>query len=431
VADVVYIEDLAAHEGETVSVRGWLYNQRSSGKIAFLQVRDGTGVVQTIVSKSDVDERVWESVGQLTQESSLVVSGQVKADARAPGGFELGVEDLEIVHVAEEYPITPKEHGIEFLMDQRHLWLRSSRQTAALKIRAKVSRICRSYYDDRGFTLIDSPILTPAAAEGTSTLFSTDYFGETAYLTQSGQLYLEPACMALGKVYCFGPTFRAEKSKTRRHLLEFWMLEPEVAFATLDDIMDLAEDYIEHVVQTAIVECADELDVLERDTTSLQRVQKPFPRISYDEAVKILTGAGEQFEWGNDFGAGDETVIAQQFDRPIMVHRYPTAVKAFYMEPDPERPEVALAVDMLAPEGYGEIIGGSQRIHDHDFLLSRIHEHGLTEDAYRWYLEIRKYGTVPHSGFGMGLERVVAWISGLPHLRETIPYPRLLGRIYP
>ncbi len=430
-SDVVYIEDLAGHEGETVSIRGWLYNQRSSGKIAFLQVRDGTGVVQAIVSRNDVSESVWESVGQLTQESSLIVRGEVKADERAPGGFELGLEDLETIHIAEKYPITPKEHGIEFLMDQRHLWLRSSRQIAAMKIRAKVTRICRSYYDDRGFTLIDSPILTPASAEGTSTLFSTDYFGETAYLTQSGQLYLEPACMALGKVYCFGPTFRAEKSKTRRHLLEFWMLEPEVAFAMLDDIMDLAEDSIEHVVQTALVECADELEVLERDTTSLQRVQKPFPRISYDEAVEILAGAGEQFEWGDDFGGGDETVISEQFDRPVMVHRYPTVVKAFYMEPDPERPEVALAVDMLAPEGYGEIIGGSQRIHDHDLLLSRIHEHGLNEDAYKWYLEIRRYGTVPHSGFGMGLERVVAWISGLPHLRETIPYPRLLGRIYP
>ena len=430
-SDAVYIEDLAAHEGMTVSVRGWLYNQRSSGRIAFLQVRDGTGVVQAVASKNEVSESVWESVGELTQESSLIVTGQVRADERAPSGFELGLKDLEIVHIAEEYPITPKEHGIEFLMDHRHLWLRSSRQTAALRIRAKVAGICRSYYDDRGFILIDSPVLTPASVEGTTTLFSTDYFGETAYLTQSGQLYLEPACMALGKVYCFGPTFRAEKSKTRRHLLEFWMLEPEVAFADLDDIMDLAEDYIEHVVQTALVECADELEILERDTTSLQRVQKPFPRISYDEAVHILARAGEQFEWGDDFGGGDETLISEQFDRPVMVHRYPTAIKAFYMEPDPDRPEVALAVDMLAPEGYGEIIGGSQRIHDHDLLLSRIQEHDLTEDAYKWYLEIRKYGTVPHSGFGMGLERVVAWISGLPHLRETIPYPRLLGRIYP
>jgi asparaginyl-tRNA synthetase len=431
VSDAVYIEDLAAHEGESVIIRGWLYNQRSSGKIAFLQLRDGTGVVQAVVSKNEVSETVWESVGRLTQESSLIVRGRVRADARAPSGFEIGLEDLEIVHVAEEYPITPKEHGIEFLMDHRHLWLRSSRQHAALRIRAKVTRICRSYYDDRGFTLIDSPILTPASVEGTTTLFSTDYFGETAYLTQSGQLYLEPACMAFGKVYCFGPTFRAEKSKTRRHLLEFWMLEPEVAFATLDDIMDLAEDYIEHVVQTALVECADELEVLERDTTALRRVQKPFPRISYDDAVEILAGAGEQFEWGDDFGGGHETVISEQFDRPVMVHRYPAAVKAFYMEPDPDRPEVALAVDMLAPEGYGEIIGGSQRIHDHDLLLSRIREHGLNEDAYKWYLEVRRYGTVPHSGFGMGLERVVAWISGLPHLRETIPYPRLLGRMYP
>ena len=430
-SDTVYVEDLGAHEGSTVTVRGWLYNKRSSGKIAFLEVRDGTGVVQAVAARDEVGADVWERVGAVTQESSVTVRGTVRADDRAPGGYELGLEDAQITQLAEEYPISPKEHGIEFLMDHRHLWLRSSRQHAALRVRSKMTQICRSYYHDRGFVLIDSPILTPISVEGTSTLFETDYFGEPAFLSQSGQLYLEPACIAHGKVFCFGPTFRAEKSKTRRHLMEFWMLEPEVAYATLDDIMELAEDFIEHVVQTSLVECAAELEVLERDTASLERVAKPFPRISYDEAVEILDKAGEEFEWGSDFGGGHETVISEAFDRPVMVHRFPAAVKAFYMEPDPERPEVALAVDMLAPEGYGEIVGGSQRIHDYDLLLSRVREHGLNEEHYGWYLDIRRYGSVPHSGFGMGLERLVAWITGLPHLRETIPYPRLLGRLNP
>lgn len=430
-AEPTYIEDLAAHEGETITVRGWLYNKRSSGKIAFLQVRDGTGVVQAVVTPSDVDAASWELIDELTQESSILVTGSVRADPRSPTGFELGAERVEVVQIAAEYPISPKQHGTEFLMDHRHLWLRSSRQHAALRVRSKVIQICRSYYHDRGFVLIDSPILTPTSVEGTSTLFSTDYFGDTAFLSQSGQLYLEPACMAHGRVYCFGPTFRAEKSKTRRHLMEFWMLEPEVAYALLDDAMDLAEDFIEHVVQTALEQCKDELEVLERDTTTLERVVKPFPRIHYDEAVEILAEAGEDFEWGQDFGGGHETVISEAFDRPVLIHRFPTAIKAFYMEPDPERPETALAMDMIAPEGYGEIVGGSQRIHDHDLLLSRIHEHGLSEEHYSWYLDIRKYGSVPHSGFGMGLERVVGWITGLPHLRETIPYPRLLGRLNP
>ncbi len=430
-AESTYIEDLGAHQGETVTVRGWLYNKRSSGKIAFLQVRDGTGVVQAVVTPGDVDAASWQLIDQLTQESSILVTGSVRADPRSPTGFELGAERVEVVQIAAEYPITPKEHGTEFLMDHRHLWLRSSRQHAALRVRSKVVQICRSYYHDRGFVLIDSPILTPTSVEGTSTLFSTDYFGDTAFLSQSGQLYLEPACMAHGRVYCFGPTFRAEKSKTRRHLMEFWMLEPEVAYALLDDAMDLAEDFIEHVVQTALEQCKDELEVLERDTTRLERVVKPFPRIHYDEAVEILAQAGEDFEWGQDFGGGHETIISEAFDRPVLIHRFPTAIKAFYMEPDPERPETALAMDMIAPEGYGEIVGGSQRIHDHDLLLSRIHEHGLSEEHYGWYLDIRKYGSVPHSGFGMGLERVVGWITGLPHLRETIPYPRMLGRLNP
>jgi len=431
VSDTVYIEDIGAHEGATVTVRGWLYNKRSSGKIAFLQLRDGTGVIQAVATPADVDDVVWELIGDLTQESSVRVTGSVRADARAPSGFEMGIDSVELVQMAEDYPISPKEHGVEFLMDHRHLWLRSSRQHAALRVRSKVIQICRSYYHDRGFVMIDSPILTPTSVEGTSTLFETDYFGDPAFLSQSGQLYLEPACMAHGRVYCFGPTFRAEKSKTRRHLTEFWMLEPEVAFAMLDDCMDLAEDFIEHVVQNALEQCKGELETLERDTTALERVVKPFPRIPYDEAVKILEGAGEDFEWGADFGGGHETVISEAFDRPVLIHRYPTKIKAFYMEPDPERPELALCVDMIAPEGYGEIVGGSQRIHDHDLLLSRIREHGLNEEDYRWYLDIRRYGSVPHSGFGMGLERVVAWITGLPHLRETIPYPRLLGRLSP
>lgn len=430
-AESTYIEDLGAHEGDTITVRGWLYNKRSSGKIAFLQVRDGTGVVQAVVTPDDVDAASWELIDALTQESSILVTGSVRADPRSPTGFELGVERVEVVQIAAEYPISPKEHGTEFLMDHRHLWLRSSRQHAALRVRSKVVQICRSYYHDRGFVLIDSPILTPTSVEGTSTLFSTDYFGDTAFLSQSGQLYLEPACMAHGRVYCFGPTFRAEKSKTRRHLMEFWMLEPEVAYASLDDAMDLAEDFIEHVVQTALGQCSDELEVLERDTTTLERVVKPFPRIHYDEAVEILAKAGEDFEWGQDFGGGHETVISEAFDRPVLIHRFPTAIKAFYMEPDPERPETALAMDMIAPEGYGEIVGGSQRIHDYELLLSRIREHGLSEQDYAWYLDIRKYGSVPHSGFGMGLERVVGWITGLPHLRETIPYPRMLGRLNP
>ena len=426
-----YIVDLGAHEGETVTIRGWLYNKRSSGKIAFMQLRDGTGTVQAVATPQDVDETSWNLIGDVTQESSIIVTGSVRADSRSPTGFELGVELVEIVHMAPEYPISPKGHGTEFLMDHRHLWLRSSSQVAALRVRSKVIHICRSYYHDRGFVLIDSPILTPTSVEGTTTLFSTDYFGENAYLTQSGQLYLEPACMAHGRVYCFGPTFRAEKSKTRRHLIEFWMLEPEVAYATLDDAMELAEDFISHVVQTALVECKSELEVLNRDTTTLERVVKPFPRILYDEAVEILREAGQEFEWGADFGGGHETIISEAFDRPVLVHRFPTAIKAFYMEPDPERQELALAMDMIAPEGYGEIIGGSQRIHDHDLLLSRIRENGLNEKHYQWYLDVRRYGSVPHSGFGMGLERVVAWITGVPHLRETIPYPRLLGRLTP
>lgn len=428
---VATIDRLAEHVGEDVAVRGWLYNQRSSGKLAFLQVRDGTGVVQCVAARAELSADDWNLVEALTQESSLVVVGAVRADARAPGGFELSVRTLQVLQVTHEYPITPKEHGVEFLMDRRHLWLRSSQQHAILRVRSRLQKICRDYFYERGFTLVDSPILTALSVEGTTTLFATDYFGRPAYLTQSGQLYQEAGAMAFGKVFCFGPTFRAEKSKTRRHLTEFWMLEPEVAFATLDDIVDLAEDFIVTVVQQALHECAAELTTLERDTAPLQRVQKPFPRISYDDAIAALKQAGEDIAWGSDFGGAHETVLASQYDRPILVHRYPTAIKAFYMQPDPGRPEVALGVDMLAPEGYGEIIGGGQRIHDPELLDRRLAEHGLPPEPYAWYTDLRRYGTVPHSGFGMGLERLVAWLTGRPHLRETIPFPRLVGRLEP
>lgn len=428
---IAYVEQLAAHVGQEVRVRGWLYNKRSSGKLAFLQVRDGTGVVQCVAARAELSAEDWALVEGLTQESSLIVTGTARVDARAPGGYEILLRTLRVLQITQEYPITPKEHGIEFLMDRRHLWLRSSQQHAILRVRSRLEKICRDYFYDRGFTLIDSPILTPLSVEGTSTLFATDYFGRPAYLTQSGQLYQEAAAMAFGKVFCFGPTFRAEKSKTRRHLTEFWMLEPEVAYATLDDVMDLAEDFIVTVVGQALAQCAAELATLERDTSSLERVQRPFPRLSYDDAVATLQQAGEAIEWGSDFGGAHETVLASQHDRPIFVHRYPTAIKAFYMQPDPERPEVVLGADMLAPEGYGEIIGGGQRIHDPELLEQRLVEHGLPREPYAWYLDLRNYGTVPHSGFGMGLERLVAWVTGRPHLRETIPFPRLVGRLEP
>jgi asparaginyl-tRNA synthetase len=427
-----YIESIARYEGQRVIIRGWLHARRSSGRIHFLTVRDGSGFIQGVMSKAAVDDETFRLADHLTQETSVIVSGTVRADTRAPGGFELDLTTLEVVGPSVDYPITPKEHGVDFLMDRRHLWIRSERQSAVLRVRAEVIAAVRSFFDDRGFILADTPIFTPAACEGTTPLFPVQYFDDTtAYLTQSGQLYNEANAMALGRVYCFGPTFRAEKSKTRRHLSEFWMVEPEVAFATLDDVVELAEDLVVSVVARVLERRQTELKRLDRDTSKLELVRKPFPRITYDEAVKLLNEQGQPFEWGGDFGAPDETLLASAFDRPVAVTHYPSQVKAFYMEPDPQRPEVALCVDVLAPEGYGEIIGGSQRIADYDLLLRRIKEHDLPPEAFEWYLDLRRYGTVPHGGFGMGIERVVAWICGLEHVRETIPYPRMLYRLYP
>jgi asparaginyl-tRNA synthetase len=428
----VYVEELGKHAGEEVQLRGWLYNKRSSGKIRFLLLRDGTGIIQGVMVKGSVSDEVFATFDELTQESSFSMTGRVRKDDRAPGGFELEVSHVSILSIAKEYPITPKEHGIEFLADRRHLWLRSSRQHAIMRVRHRIIKAIRDFYDDRGFVLIDSPILTPAACEGTTTLFETEYFDlGKAYLTQSGQLYAEAGAMAFGKVYCFGPTFRAEKSKTRRHLTEFWMVEPEVAFNDLNDNMELAEEFLEYIVQTVLKDREQELKVLERNTTLLQNVKKPLPRISYDEAVEILKKKGVPFEWGNDFGGTDETIISEQFERPVMVHRYPSQIKAFYMKRDPHNPKVALALDVLAPEGYGEIIGGSQREDDLDALLERIKENSLPQEAFEWYLDLRRFGTVPHSGFGLGLERTVGWICGLDHVRETVPFPRMIYRITP
>jgi asparaginyl-tRNA synthetase len=434
------ISDIGKHEGQAVTIRGWLYNLRESGKLLFPQFRDGSGVIQGVVPKSAVAPEVFDAIKGLTQESSVIVEGKVRADKRAPGGYELdvsGVQVLQRVSESEPYPISLKEHGVEFLMEHRHLWVRTPRQAAILRVRAEIIKSARDFFDEQGFTLTDPPILTPAACEGTSTLFPVDYFEEQAYLTQSGQLYIEATAMALGKVYSFGPTFRAEKSKTRRHLTEFWMVEPEVAYAELDDLMDLAEGLISFIVKRCLEKRRGDLQTIGRDVTKLEKVEAPFPRIPYDEAVRMLQeahakGALENsFEWGGDLGSPDETYISSQFDKPVMVHRYPAQVKAFYMEPDPQRPELALCVDVLAPEGYGEIIGGSQRMASYDLLVKRIHEHGLPEEAFKWYLDLRKYGSVPHGGFGMGIERVVAWICGLEHVRETIPFPRMLNRLYP
>lgn len=426
-----YIKDIGQHVGQTVELRGWLYNKRSSGKIQFLLVRDGTGIIQGVMLKNEVALEVFEAAKELTQESSIIVRGSVRADERAPGGYELTITDLEVVQIADEYPITPKEHGVEFLMNHRHLWLRSQKQHAIMKIRHEIIRACRDFLDTRGFTQIDAPILINTAAEGTTTLFETDYFGDKAYLAQTGQLYMEAAAMAFGKVYCFGPTFRAEKSKTRRHLIEFWMLEPEMAYFTNDDNMRLQEELVSFIVQRVLENRRKELEILERDISKLEQVKAPFPRISYDDAIKLLQENGSDIEWGADFGAPDETIIAQNFDRPVFVYGYPAEIKAFYMQPDPERPEVVLGSDLLAPEGYGEIIGGSERIHDYDLLRQRLADFNLPEEDYQWYLDLRKYGTVPHSGFGLGLERTVAWICGLPHIRETIPFARMLHRMYP
>ena len=428
----VYIEDIGKHEGEEVTLKGWLHNRRSSGKIHFLIVRDGTGFIQAVMSKAAVGDEQFKLADHLSQETSITVTGTARADKRAPSGYEIDVKHLQVVGESHDYPITPKEHGVDYLLDRRHLWIRSERQQAILRVRHEVINGVRDFFNSRGFILADTPIFTPAACEGTTTLFPAQYFEETtAYLTQSGQLYNEANAMALGRVYCFGPTFRAEKSKTRRHLTEFWMVEPEMAYADLNDVMDLAENLIVSVVARVLDKRRLELKVLERDTSKLESVQQPFPRISYDDAVKKLKEKGLPIEWGGDFGGPDETALSDEFDRPVMVHRYPSAVKAFYMKPDPERPDVALGVDVLAPEGYGEIIGGGERLADLDLLLQRIKEHNLPQEAFEWYLDLRRYGTVPHGGFGMGIERVVSWICKLDHLREAIPYPRMLYRLYP
>ncbi|MDQ6663693.1 MAG: asparagine--tRNA ligase [Acidobacteriota bacterium] len=429
------ISEASRHENETVDIAGWLYNLRKSGKICFPLLRDGTGLMQCVAVKSALPEPLFDEIKNLTQESSIIVTGKIRADARAAGGYEMDIENVQVIQRVPEsdpYPITPKDHGTEFLMDHRHLWLRSQRQHAIMRVRHAVIKAVRDYFDDNGFTLIDTPIFTPAACEGTTTLFEVNYFDDAkAYLTQSGQLYNEANAMAFGKVYCFGPTFRAEKSKTRRHLTEFWMVEPEMAYADLEDVKRVAEEMIVFVVGRVLETRQMELKALERDVSKLEAVQSPFPRLSYDDAIKILQEKGSEIQWGGDFGGADETILTQQFDRPIMVDRYPSAIKAFYMAPDPDRPEVALGVDVLAPEGYGEIIGGGQRVHDPELLLRRIEEHKLPAEAFDWYIDLRKYGTVPHGGFGMGIERCVAWICGLEHIRETIAFPRMLYRLRP
>jgi asparaginyl-tRNA synthetase len=428
------VEKLGAHADQTVAIRGWLHTKRSSGKVQFLIVRDGTGLVQAVVARSAVAPEVFDAADRLTHESSLVVTGRVRQDSRAPGGYELDVSQIEIVNLVpkdDPFPITPKEHGVEFLFDHRHLWLRSRRQHAILRIRHEIAKAARDFLDEDGFIACDAPILTPAACEGTTTLFEVEYFDRKAFLSQSGQLYNEATAAALGKVYCFGPAFRAEKSKTRRHLNEFWMIEPEMAFATLDDVMELSERFVSAIVQRVLERRGEELKVLERDVAKLERIVPPFPRISYDDAVKILQEAGSEIQWGGDFGGTDETILSERFDKPVMVHRYPSAVKAFYMAPDPANARVALCVDVIAPEGYGELVGGGERTASYELLVQRIRDHQLPEEAFTWYLDLRRYGSVPHAGFGMGLERAVAWICGLDHIREGVPFPRTLYRLTP
>ena len=433
-APVATIGGIAAYDGQEVTIRGWLYNLRESGKLLFPIFRDGTGLIQGVMFKKAVPPEMFEALKNLQLESSLLVTGKVRADQRAPGGFELDITNLQVVQAVSQddpFPITLKEHGVDFLMEHRHLWLRTPRQNAILRVRHEVIRAVRDYLDEHGFVLVDTPIFTPAACEGTTTLFETQYFDQKAYLTQSGQLYNEATCAALGKTYCFGPTFRAEKSKTRRHLTEFWMVEPEMAFARLDDVMDLSEQFISYIVQRVLERRPAELKTIERNTAPLERVRPPFPRISYDEAVEILKRKGSEIQWGGDFGNADETLLGEEFDRPVMVHHYPAAIKAFYMQPDPRRPDLALGVDVIAPEGYGEVIGGGERMSDYNLLLQRIGEQNLPPEAFAWYLDLRKYGSVPHGGFGMGIERVVAWVCGLEHVRETIAFPRMLYRLYP
>jgi len=434
----IRIENIADYAGQEVTVKGWLYNRTDKGRLQFLQVRDGTGIVQVVAFEKEVAPEVFADIGRLTQESSLIITGVVRADERAPGvpgGYELALTGLQIVQIAEEYPITLKEHGIEFLMERRHLWIRSAQQWAILRIRATIIKAIRDWFDNHGFILMDTPILTPAACEGTTTLFATDYFGTPAYLSQSGQLYNEADIMAFGKVYCFGPTFRAEKSKTRRHIMEFWMVEPEMAYVDLAGCMEVGEQLVSYIVQQVLEKRGPELKLIERDTSKLERIVAPFPRISYHQAVEMINELGRDqgvsIEWGDDFGAPQETLLSEHFEKPVFVHHYPTAVKAFYMAQEPDRPETCKSVDLLAPEGYGEIIGGGERSPDINFLEEQIKRHNLPREAYEWYLDLRRYGSVYHSGFGLGVERTVAWICGLHHIRETIPFPRLLGRIYP
>ncbi|MDA7025609.1 asparagine--tRNA ligase [Bacillus sp. CLL-7-23] len=426
------INQVYNHVGEEVTIGTWIANKRSSGKIAFLQLRDGTGFIQGVVVKAEVDEDTFQMAKSVTQETSLYVKGIVKVDERSPLGYELAVTSLEVIHEAKDYPITPKEHGTEFLMDHRHLWLRSKRQHAIMKIRNEIIRATYEFFNKEGFVKVDPPILTGSAPEGTTELFATKYFDEDAYLSQSGQLYMEAAAMALGKVFSFGPTFRAEKSKTKRHLIEFWMIEPEMAFVEFEENLEIQENYVSFIIQSVLETCKIELKTLGRDTAKLEQIKAPFPRITYDDAIQFLKDKGfDDIEWGDDFGAPHETAIAESYDKPVFITHYPTSIKPFYMQPASDREEVVLCADLIAPEGYGEIIGGSERIHDQDLLEARLKEHGLASDAYQWYAELRQYGSVPHSGFGLGLERTVAWISGAPHVRETIPFPRLLNRLYP
>jgi len=428
----VYINELAKHVEKTIQIKGWLYNKSSKGKLHFLQIRDGSGIVQAVVFKNDVSDELFQMAERLPQETSLVVTGLVKKDTRSNLGVELQVSDLAVIALpTQEFPISPKEHGIAFLMDQRHLWLRSKKQTAILKIRSTLVSAIRNYFQNNGFTLVDAPIFTPSACEGTTNLFEVNYFDEKAYLTQSGQLYMEAAAMALGKVYCFGPTFRAEKSKTRRHLTEFWMVEPEIAFMELEGAMDLAEDFLVSIVGEVVKHCELELKILERDISRLQKIQKPFPRIRYEEALELLKDVGKPVSFGDDFGAEDESIISEKFDKPVIIHRYPKAIKAFYMKPDPNNPRLALCMDILAPEGIGEIIGGGQREDNLNTLEEQIQKHNLPQEAFSWYLDLRRYGSVPHAGFGLGLERAVGWICGLHHVREAIPFARTMERLSP
>lgn len=427
----MYICDSYNHVGDEITINGWLYNIRSSGKILFLLVRDGTGIIQATVSKGDVGEDVFEKAKRLMQESSVIIKGKLKKDDRAPSGYEVEVHEVSVIQYTDNYPISPKEHGVGFLMEHRHLWLRSKRQWAIMRIRHRIEKSMRDFFDSQGFTLIDAPILTANACEGSTTLFKTDYFGEPAFLSQSGQLYMEAAAMAFGKVYCFGPTFRAEKSKTRRHLTEFWMLEPEMAYFTFEDNLKIQEDLVTYTVHEVLRNCEEELGIIERDVSKLKKVEPPFPRIHYKEAVSLLQGKGSGIKYGDDFGGDEETILSQAFEKPVFVHHFPRTIKAFYMQPDPDDPSTVLAADLLASEGYGEIIGGSQRIHDYNLLLERMKENDISTEIYKWYLDLRRYGSVPHSGFGIGIERTLAWIAKLPHVRETIPFPRLLEKIYP